>query len=202
MIKMTRPRKLVLDVLCDPPDGDDYKAMSASNISFAFEYCHPPISLHPKAVHRALRELWFAGLVVAYREKTDGDRGILPCWKLYFELSEESMANYRRERIIQLEAFIRRRTAGIGFFGKTFIDEWKPGDREHVRQELESLKFGGIDDLGDLLAWEAQEQIVTAGSNVIELRKIIQANHPDRPGGNPEIARMAIEALARLKRAG
>lgn len=201
MIKMTRPRQLVLDMLRNPPDGDDCKTLSASTISFYFKHAKPPVTLHPKAVHRALRELWEAGLVVAHREKTNGDMGILPCWKLYFELAEESMTNYRRERIIRLESFIRRRTAGLDFFGKTFVEDWKPGDREHVRRELESLKFGGTDDLGDLLAWEAQEQIVTAGSNVIELRKIIQANHPDRPRGNPEVARMAIEALKRQKQA-
>jgi hypothetical protein len=198
-MKMTKNRQIILDLLRDPPDGNDYPAMSAGNLYFWLKDSDTPI--HRKAIHRTLKEFWHEGLVVAHRMKTHPSVGILPRWELQFELSEDAIANYRRYRINTLEGFIRRRTAGVNFFGKPLIDDWKPGDREHISRELESLMFGGTDDLGGLMAWEAREQIVTVGGNVIGLRKIIQANHPDKPGGNPELARLAIEALDRLRAA-
>lgn len=195
-IKMTRPRQIVMDLLRDHPDPD-WPAFSASNIRFCLK--DTGVDIHPKAIHRTLKELWEAGLVVAHRVKTDGTSDSLPRWELHFEPCEAMMANYRRQRISQLELFIRRRTSGLGFFGKTWVDPWAPGDKEHVTRELESLMAGGIDDLGELMAWRAQ--IVTAGSNIVELKQIIQANHPDRPGGDPELAKAAISEMKRLKKA-
>jgi hypothetical protein len=172
-MKMTKNRQIVFNMLGDPPDGDDYQAMSAGNLHYWLRDSDTPI--HRKAIHRTLREFWEAGLVVAHRMKTNPSVGILPHWELLFELSVDAFANYRRYRIKTLEGFIRRRTVGVNFFGKPLIDDWKLGDREYVSRELESLMFGGTDDLGDLMLWEAQEQIVTVGSNVVELRRIIQA---------------------------
>jgi hypothetical protein len=95
---MTFNRKLILSALQETFDG--LPPHSASFVQYTLQAAikykwtgEPYESMKTlptiQQIHRTLRDLWHEGVIVGTRVKEDWRDNCLPCWVIYYQLSED-----------------------------------------------------------------------------------------------------------------
>ena len=150
-----------------------------------FESVKPPSK---QQVHRTLKELWYAGIIVASRHKEDR-YGNLPGWVVRYELAEGMFERVLESRIADLHRRVERALHGvtIGMFGaKPFDQGATPEAAEAMRAEL-ALLLTRADDP----RLRACQSALDAGlplpdgylpADAKGLPAILQKNHPGKGG--------------------
>ena len=153
-------------------------------------------------IHRTLKQLWFAGVIVASRYKEDRPN-TLPGWVIKYESAATMQAAYLESRIAGLVSRVNRAVHGVNFFGKPFDQGATSEAAAALRRELEALLACSDDPrlFGCLAALDAGLPLPAGHlpKTINELRSLIQQHHPDK-GGNRALFEQAKEALDTMRK--
>lgn len=214
-MRMTAHRNLVLAALQDAGGDCGDPPHSAADVLYTLDmahrcnyrgYGHVKTKPTKQQLHRTLKELWHAGVIVASRDKYDRPN-TLPGWVIRYELAEGMFERALEHRIDRLAYKVNRALHGIvfGMFGaKPFDRGVTPGVAAELQAELDAL-LARSDDPRLHECRAAIEAGLPLPDNYLPkdakgLKAIMQANHPDR-GGSRVLFEQAAAALAELRKA-